>query len=353
MMKVLYVGNKIDKIKSGADSVNKRNIDVISLIFRDNEIIFKELAEYNSSHDKLRFYIAGLNSKIEFEIIDILKNDVEIQYIFISQSLIGRLAKKIKQKFGRRVKIITFYHNIEKHYAKEFIKTNGILHYPFYLWASYNESRSVAYSDINIVLNERDNLQLKQNYNTEANLILPATYEDSFDLTKSNNAKHEIDYLFVGTSFFANVEAIRWFIKNVLSNVDGKLTIIGKGMDSFKKEFESDRVTVLGFVEDLSKYYYASKVVIAPILSGGGMKTKIAEALMYGKLILGSKEAFEGYVENINAMKLCSNKEDYINYLKSEEFSEQSLFNQSSRDCFLDNYCNDVIINKLKSIFND
>jgi len=35
--------------------------------------------------------------------------------------------------------------------------------------------------------------------------------------------------------------------------------------------------------------------VILPIISGSGMKTKTAEALMYGKSIIGIKEAFEGY----------------------------------------------------------
>lgn len=35
--------------------------------------------------------------------------------------------------------------------------------------------------------------------------------------------------------------------------------------------------------------------MVMPIFSGSGMKVKTAEALMYGKFLIGTKEAFEGY----------------------------------------------------------
>jgi hypothetical protein len=35
--------------------------------------------------------------------------------------------------------------------------------------------------------------------------------------------------------------------------------------------------------------------VIAPIFDGSGMKTKVAEALMHGKKVVGTPEAFSGY----------------------------------------------------------
>lgn len=352
MGKILYVGDNIDQIKSGADSVNKRNITVLNSIFQTSEIIIKPLSE-NTIKDKLFFYVGGLNQKIEKEILDILDKDDCIGYVFISHSLLGRLAKSIKKRFGGKIKIITFFHNVERHYAKEFMKSDGVKHFPFYLWASYNERYALKFSDVKIVLNERDNLELEKYYQKKANLILPATYKDIFENQKSNEAHPVIDYLFVGTAFFANLEAIRWFIKNVMPNVSGSLTIVGKEMDTYKDEFENERIKVFGFVNDLSKYYYESKVVIAPIFSGGGMKTKIAEALMYGKLILGTTEAFEGYVNNQAAMILCNTADEYIKILNSEEFKNKSLFNSASRDCFINNYENNITLTKFQSIFND
>ena len=56
--------------------------------------------------------------------------------------------------------------------------------------------------------------------------------------------------------------------------------------------------------------------VIMPIFMGGGMKVKTAEALMNGKTIFGSKEAFEGYdLEDISGLYLCEDKDAFINCL--------------------------------------
>ena len=42
-------------------------------------------------------------------------------------------------------------------------------------------------------------------------------------------------------------------------------------------------------------------LVIAPIFDGSGMKTKVAEALMHGKHVVGTPEAFSGYAADIVA----------------------------------------------------
>ncbi|HSF13623.1 MAG TPA: glycosyltransferase, partial [Erythrobacter sp.] len=61
-----------------------------------------------------------------------------------------------------------------------------------------------------------------------------------------------------------------------------------------------------GAVDDLSPWYAGAALVIAPILSGSGMKTKVAEALMHGKRVAGTSEAFVGYgAEVLAANHLC------------------------------------------------
>jgi glycosyltransferase involved in cell wall biosynthesis len=48
-------------------------------------------------------------------------------------------------------------------------------------------------------------------------------------------------------------------------------------------------------VEDLADLYRRADFVVAPIFSGGGMKVKTAEALSYGKTVVGTPEALRGY----------------------------------------------------------
>lgn len=52
--------------------------------------------------------------------------------------------------------------------------------------------------------------------------------------------------------------------------------------------------------------------MISPIWAGGGMKTKTAEALMYGKTIIGTTETFEGYEMDPRCMILCRSAADFI-----------------------------------------
>lgn len=340
-MRILYIGNLIENSKSGADIVNKRNIYLLNKI-ADGQIDIVTLSEKNTIIDKLRLYLSGLTSVIECQILVQLAQK-NYDYVFLSQSLLGRLAKTIKSKYPS-INIICCYHNIEKRYAREFIRVSGWTHLPFYISAVYNERLATKYCDYNFVLNERDSRLYRIDYQKEVDLILPVACEDTFDKDKSISClSPEIIYLFVGVAFFANVEGVRWFISNVLPHVPGRLIIAGKGMELFSQEFESERVKVMGYVPDLSELYYSATFVVSPILSGGGMKTKTAEALMYGKIIIGTQEAFEGYVLDERATLLCDSAQQFINTINMLiANNETKLFCVYSRTLFIKYYSYDA-----------
>lgn len=334
-MHILYVGHEIKKIQSGADQVNRRNADVLKHIAT---VDFISLS-HNSLLQKVGFYLAGLNESIEKQILDRIATG-SYDYVFLSISQLGRLSKTIKRKFPQQ-KVICFYHNSEVHYAREFLRVSGIHHILFYLSVRYNETLAARWSDYHITLNERDASLLEQIYGKKANLVCPTSFKDTFDESKVIVLAKEgdISYLFVGVSFFANVEGIRWFINNVLPHVPGRLDIVGKGMEKYSKEFDSDRVSVHGFVPDLSQLYYAADFVVLPIFCGGGMKTKTAEALMYGKTIIGAPEAFEGYRLDEAATYVCKTAPEFIatiNLLINK--GRVAPFNDRSRRLFKENY---------------
>lgn len=348
--KILYIGNSLNVTKTGSDVVNYRNIRMLTSIFGKENIHFIHIKD-NSFIDKLQFYIGGIDRDIVQEALEFLNKNKDYKYVFLSQSLMGRIAKVIKKKLKDNIKIITFFHNVEKCYAKEYIKTIGFRGYPFYLAAIYNEKLAVKYSDECLLLNERDQKQLYQEYGRKTDFLLPVSCSDNFIESKilKNKLVTPI-YLFVGVNFFANVSGVDWFIKNVLPKVSGRLIIVGKGMDVYKSKWSSDRVEVFGFVPDISDFYYNSSLVIAPIFVGGGMKTKTAEALMYGKTIVGTKESFEGYCLNEKAVKVCENEEDFINVLNEQDYYP---FNEVSRKIYKDNYTDDVILEKFSKVFEN
>lgn len=351
MSKILYLGNAIKKITSGADAVNKRNLDLLNSIF-DGNLIISEL-EVNNKLDKLRGYFGGLKPstiKKTYKLIE----EHDINTVFVSHSALGRICKSIKKKYPK-IRIITFYHNIEKQYAEKYLKSTGLKGLPLYFLSIYNEGLASKYSDENIVLNNRDQELFLSYYGKYPSLTLPVSYEDIFciDKIKVINEYSKFNILFVGVAFFANTEGISWFINNVLPIIDANLTIIGKGMDAFFKNLQNDKVCVHGFVEDISSFYYDSNLVLAPIFTGGGMKTKIAEAMMYGKTILGTKEAFEGYDLVNNVHFQFSSKEECLfqfENIKNLEI-DNSKYNEASRNEYLAKYSNNIILQKLKTMF--
>lgn len=212
----------------------------------------------------------------------------------------------------------------------------------YYLRIKFWETITCKYSDKFITLNQRDSQLLKKYYNKQSTIQLPTSFVDKFNVIKAKetilNTKEEITYLFVGVSFFPNIEGVQWLLDNVMPYVDGVLYVIGKGMDHVQFNNLNERVKILGFVDDLSEYYYHAKCVVSPIFSGAGMKTKTAEALMYGKTIIGTTEAFEGYDIDNHCMFCCNTKEEFIDTMNALNSREPQYINNASRELFEEKY---------------
>ena len=346
-MKLLYVGEEIKKVDSGAAQVNKRNIAVLK------ELFGAELDYIAPVNKKLAFLVWGTDKNFLGVLLEKIRRN-SYDYVFLSQSLYGVVAEVIK-KHSPLVKIICFFHNIERHYAKEYVRSSGWKHLPFYYASKRAERLAVENSDYYIVLNERDASLLNKMYRKQADLILPTSFKDHFQYDKScmtNSCTAEISYLFVGVAFFANVEGIKWFIKNVLPSIPGKLIVVGKGMDDALGNFASERVQIKGYVEDLAEYYYKASFVVLPIFSGGGMKTKTAEALMYGKTILGTTEAFEGYHLVPNATIVCNSAQQFVdNILRLIEKGKGMPYNLNSRHLFEERYSFEASVRLVSNFF--
>lgn len=327
-MNILYIGN-IENPHSGGGVVNEMHIKVLQEISSDNLDYIEPLR--NSFEGKITFGITN----IFLNQLDQKLRNKKYDYVFVSISLLGRAVKYVKTKYPQ-IKIITFFHNIEHHYAKEYYKTRGVRAIPFGIFARIFEKMAVKYSDFTIVLNDRDAGLMRKIYGSSPDAVSPVCVFDRFNSGTPNTQK-DIDYLFVGSAFFANIKGIQWFIDNVMPQLHGNLYIIGSGMEKVPFTNLSPRIHIYGFVKSLDEYYNRAKCVISPIFDGGGMKTKTAEALMYGKMIFGTAEAFEGYdINGLDCIILCSDAQDFIKSLNNYTYNEKS--EQDARSLYLSKY---------------
>ena len=97
-----------------------------------------------------------------------------------------------------------------------------------------------------------------------------------------------------------NVDAMKYFHSQVYDTLkrrfpDLKLFVVGQNPHSAIRELAKDpSICVTGFVEDVRPYVARASVVIAPIMSGPGTKTKVLEAMAMGKPVVTTSIGVRG-----------------------------------------------------------
>ena len=245
-------------------------------------------------------YSTYLNNEGVKQIIDIIETE-KIDIVFVDNSIFGKMIKKIK-KIYPNIPVLAYYHDVKAKLAKDWLKDAKIYKKPVMFAMLSNEKLTAQYADVNFVLGNREENLFIEAYgkNPEAHLsvYMDIQLSDEF-YNKIPNKKKKI--LFFGGYYLPNVHGIDWFIKNVYPRIEkeAELVVAGRGMDKLGEYNYPEGVTIRGYIENVENLYRDTDIVISPIFEGGGMKVKVAEAMAYGKIVIGSDESYEGYQEKI------------------------------------------------------
>jgi glycosyltransferase involved in cell wall biosynthesis len=135
---------------------------------------------------------------------------------------------------------------------------------------------------------------------------------DESSIPKSNRIIHATTY-----DWIHNVEALDWFIKEVLPAVhtshDAELVLLGKHMPERYLLGESQGLIGKGFVEDINHEFNKASIYIAPLFVGGGIRIKILEAMSSGLPVIASPISAEGIeAKREDGLILCTSSEEWI-----------------------------------------
>lgn len=349
-MNILFISlNNFKDINYGGGQCSKRNFSVLQQVGNvDYKIICKK-----NNRESIISILQGKFPPITKEDEEYIKKNLDkYSIVFLDSSLLGHLAKCIK-KINKRIFIISFCHNVEYDYID--VRMNkGIKNFIYKKLAKRHERLSLLYADKIIALNNRDSNRLKFLYNREADCILPISFTDNYHGVNDRCELPEKPIgIFVGAFGRANYEGVKWFVQNSKSLNHINFQIIGKGFENVKSELEQYECNVIGTVDNLEKYYENAEFVISPILFGGGMKVKIAEALMYGKTVFGTREALEGYEdEKGNSLYECNNIREFDTQISNWLNNNRNRFNKNSRELYLKKYSTDIIEAQFKNLIS-
>jgi hypothetical protein len=306
-------------------------------------------------------WLDGLNRKKCDDILKAIKND-DAALIYIDGSNYGRLAKEVK-KHAPNTKVITFFHNVESKFFWGAFKAKPGFRSAAVLLCNYvTELMAVKYSDVLVCLNERDSNLLSLFYSGAENkekAILPMCLKGSSRL--SSNAQEvqgtcaRKSGLFVGGAFYANLQGVRWFCKNVAPYLDCDLFIVGKGFDAYRIELEAaNNVRVVGEVDDVEEWYYKCDFVFSPIFDGSGMKTKTAEALKYGRPIFGTSETFVGYEDHLSGVGArCNNAVEFLKEIRDFSCDNKTFIRKDLCKIFDDHYSFAAMTANMRRLLSD
>jgi glycosyltransferase involved in cell wall biosynthesis len=284
-------------------------------------------------------------------------SDEGIDRVYLDGSNLGRLAAAIHSQLPH-VELFTFFHNVEARFFLGALKQRPGLRALAVMVANYLAERAAVRSSSRLVtLSQRDGRGLARLYGRGATDTLPMAVQDRLE-SLSAEAERVADggyALFVGGAFYANQAGILWFAKNVAPQLPIRTVVIGNGMESLREELERNgAVEVIGGVESVAPWYVAARVVIAPIFDGSGMKTKVAEALMFGKRIVGTPEAFSGYDEIADAAGwVCASKDEFVSALHEVEQFSIPRFDPALRSLYEQRYSERAAVAGFQRLFEE
>jgi len=151
--------------------------------------------------------------------------------------------------------------------------------------------------------------------------------------------------LFVGNTKYApNREAVTILSKEIVPRILAKeenFRIMLIGADN--KDVPTWDIFILpGFVERIEDFYNASDVVVAPLLSGGGTRYKVIEALACGKRVISTKKGAEG-LEPSESIIICDEWDEFAEKIIQ---NWEIIYDEEATD-YASRYGWDAVVRKL------
>lgn len=158
------------------------------------------------------------------------------------------------------------------------------------------ENALLSIADNVIVFNEEDKFFLKT---VDSNVLVSPFGIPKSLIIKKQSSVYFNRFVFIGSEFhFPNKEGLEWFLTAIFSPntevINWPIYITGFWSESFKNKYvKNKKIIFTDYVQSLD-LVYENSVLIAPILSGSGVRTKILEALANRVPVICTPFASEG-----------------------------------------------------------
>ncbi len=249
-----------------------------------------------------------------------------ISHVIIEHPYYGWLGLLLKRFC--KIKLIVHSHNIE---AERFKTTRRwwwkiLWHYEKYIHKN---------ADFTFCITENDRQYFTDIYKINPGKTAVITFGISWNeapaVAERLEAKNEllkryslyektVLFLFNGAlDYHPNLEAVKNIVDKInpvfiKKNITYKIIICGKNLPVEMEElnkYKDSNIIYAGFVDDITTYFKGADIFINPVTDGGGIKTKLVEALGYNMNVVSTNNGAIGVDANIcnGKLLLCENND--------------------------------------------
>lgn len=157
-----------------------------------------------------------------------------------------------------------------------------------------------------------------------------------------------------------NLEGIEWFLNHIWPHInekfpDLKFYLAGRKMPESLLNAKHKNFIVVGEVENANKFISSKSIMIVPLLTAGGIRVKIIEAMALGKSVISTSIGAHGidYTANENLF-VADKKEQFIKaieYLISSQEHHLKTGRQA-RQLVEEKYDNEILTKELVDFYN-
>lgn len=299
---------------------------------------------------KYRKKLKSLLQKIEFDI-------VQLEGLYLCP-YIPTIRKNSSAKVAYRA------HNIEHEiWERTLIQSKGIR--KLYLRILSHRLKKFEIDAINqydfvIPITDRDKKILKGLGNTKPALTISAGFDT--EEVRTFNPNFAMNLFFIGAlDWSPNQEGLIWFIEKcwpmiLNSKPNTILKIAGRNApDWLIDRFDVKNIEYLGEIDNAQTFIAQNGIMIAPVLSGSGMRVKIIEGMLHQKTIVTTAIGCEGIdVKNEIHLFIADDHKEFSKYIVTLLGNREKMLEIGAKAYrfVIEEYDNRYLVRKLTTFFN-
>lgn len=152
-----------------------------------------------------------------------------------------------------------------------------------------------------IVISDVEKETLKDFYTEDSKIISIGNIHQYIENKNPVSFEDRKDLLFIGGfDHKPNVDAVKYLSNEIMpllwkSEPEISISIIGSNPPESILMLNSDKFKIIGFVKEVSPYFLNSRIFLAPLRYGAGIKGKIGQSLEFGLPLVTTSIGAEGF----------------------------------------------------------